>query len=145
MSGIKTSIVVALLSLTINGASAAGCNTGSVEQSAQNNKQTKNGGVPPSPSPVERENVNSELKVLGQGAHNRVRESFVAVARDAETYQELRRLDDNLPILDADAFNHMAVVAAFLGQRRTGGYSVQITRAADGTVRIIESSPPKGS
>jgi hypothetical protein len=145
MLGIKTSLVVALLSLTINGANAAGCNTGTPEQSAQNNKQTKNRSEKPGPSPVERENVNSEIKILGQGAHNQVREAFVAVARDAETYQELRRLDDNLPILGADAFNQVAVVAAFLGQRRTGGYGVEITRAADGTVRIIESSPPKGS
>ncbi|HYY58559.1 MAG TPA: protease complex subunit PrcB family protein, partial [Pyrinomonadaceae bacterium] len=38
-----------------------------------------------------------------------------------------------------------AVVAAFLGQRRTGGYGVEITRAADGTVRVAEKTPPKGS
>lgn len=145
MLDIKTSIVVALLSLTINGASAAGCNTGAGEQSAQNNKQTKNRSVTPGPSPVERENVDSKIKILGQGAHNQVSEAFVAVARDAQTYQELRRLDDNLPVLDDGAFHGMAVVAAFLGQRRTGGYGVEITRAADGTVRIIESSPPKDS
>lgn len=146
MPGIKTSIVVALLSLTINGASAVGCNTGSIEQPpAQNNKQTKNSSVTPGASPVERENVKGEIKILGQGAHNLVRESFVAVARDAKTYQELRRLDDNLPILGEDAFQGMAVVAAFLGQRRTGGFGVEITRAADGTVRIAESSPPKGA
>jgi PrcB C-terminal len=148
MTGIKTSIVVALLSLAANGAGAAGCGTGARQQQppaqqagTSNNTQAKPSGTPS----TGQGNVNGELKILGQGAHNIVGEAFVAVARDAGTYQELRRLDDNLPILSADAFNHTAVVAAFLGQRRTGGYGVEITQSADGAVRILESRPPQGA
>jgi hypothetical protein len=146
MLDIRTSIVVALLSLTINGASAAGCSTGAGEQSAQNNRPTKNRNTTPTPtpSPVVGGNVESEIKILSQGAHSTVSESFVAVARDAQTYSELRRLDDRLPELSADSFNRAAVVAAFLGERRTGGFGVEITRAADGAVRISESSPGEG-
>jgi PrcB C-terminal len=142
MLDIRTSIVVALLSLTINGASAAGCST--MEQSAQNNRPTKNRNATPTRSPVERGNVKSELRILSQGGQSSVFESFVAVARDAETYGELRRLDNRLPELSADSFNHAAVVAAFLGERRTGGFGVEVTRAADGAVRISESSPGEG-
>ena len=145
MLDIRTSIVVALLSLTLNGASAAGCSA--VEQSAQNNRPTKNRNATPtpSPSPAERGNVNSEIKILSQGGHSSVSESFVAVARDAQTYSELRRLDDRLPELSSDLFNHSAVVAAFLGERRTGGFGIAFTRAPDGDVRIKETSPAEGT
>jgi hypothetical protein len=150
MSGIRTSIIVALLSLIANGAAAAGCGTGAQQQrqqSAQQNGQSNDPHVErlPTPPPAEKGNVNSDIKILTQGAHNLVSEAFIAVARDAETYQELRGLDDNLPILSADAFQGTAVVAAFLGQRRTGGYGVEITRSADGALRISESRPPQGA
>lgn len=143
MLDIRTSIVVALLSLTINGASAAGCSTNTVEQSAQNNRPTKNRNATRTPSPVEGGDVKSEIKILSQGGHSTVSESFVAVARDAETYNELRGLDNRLPELSKDSFDHTAVIAAFLGQRNTGGFGVQITPAADGVVRINESRPGK--
>jgi PrcB C-terminal len=148
MLGIKTSIIVALLSLIANGAGTAGCGTGAEQQRqpSQQNQQSNNPPVDRLPTPSkEKGNVDNDLKILRQGGYTLVSEAFVAVARDAETYQELRRLDDNLPILDSDAFNGMAVVAAFLGQRRTGGYSVEITRSADGAVRISETRPPQGA
>ncbi|HVG36030.1 MAG TPA: protease complex subunit PrcB family protein [Pyrinomonadaceae bacterium] len=149
MLGIRTSIIIALLSLIANGAGAAGCGTGAEQQRqqpAQRNQQSNNQQVDRLPTPSrEKGNVDNDLKILRQGAYTLVNDAFVAVARDAETYQELRRLDDNLPILNADEFNGMAVVAAFLGQRRTGGYSVEITRSADGAVRISETRPPQGA
>jgi hypothetical protein len=149
MFGIRTSILVALLSLTLNGASAVGCGT-SADRLAQDNKQSGNKSATPSPRgvPSTREaegNASGDIKILTQGAHISVSEPFIAVARDAETYAELRGLDDKLPALSADAFDRSAVVAAFLGQRRTGGYGVEITRAADGTVRVAEKRPPEGA
>lgn len=151
MLGIRTSFVVALLSLMINGASAAGCSTGTGEPSAQignqqlgNQTLNRNVSRTPSPSPAEREKVKSDIKVLSSGGHIPVSESFIAVARDAETYAELRKLDGRLPELSADSFNKSAVVAAFLGERNTGGFGIEITRAADGTVRINETRPGEG-
>jgi len=144
MLSIRTSIIVALLSLIANGAAAAGC--GTEQQSVQQNRPSNNTRAEQSPTPpAEKGNVNSDIKILRQGAYTLVSEAFVAVARDAETYQELRRLDDNLPILDADDFNGTAVVAAFLGKRRTGGYGVEITRSADGALHISETRPPQGA
>lgn len=145
MFGIRTSVIIALLSLLINGASAAGCGTANGPQQPGQGNRAGNKNAPPAPTPGGSENASGDIKILTQGAYNSVSESFVAVARDVETYKELRRLDDNLPILDADAFSRAAVVAAFLGQRRSGGFGVEITRAADGTVRIREATPPPGS
>jgi hypothetical protein len=89
--------------------------------------------------------VSGDIKILTQGQHASVSESFVAVARDVETYKELRRLDEKLPELGADAFKKAAVVAVFLGQRNSGGFGVEIKRMADGDVRISEATPPPGS
>ena len=149
MLSIKASVIAALLSLAVNGATAAGCGT-SGKQAGQNNQpsnnqQSNNKSAATAPTPGESVNVKNEVKILTQGAHNAVSESFIVVARDAETYAQLRSLDDNLPILSADVFRETAVVAAFLGQRRTGGFGIQITRTADGALRIAEAQPPPGS
>jgi hypothetical protein len=72
-----------------------------------------------------------------------VSNAFIAVARDAETYAALRKLASGLPEAEQDFFSSNLVVAAFLGERRTGGYSVRFTRASGGTLRIEETTPPK--
>jgi hypothetical protein len=89
--------------------------------------------------------MNGELKVLAEGGQSGVEDAFVAVARDAETYAQLRELASRLPEMSADSFKTNAVVAAFLGRRNTGGYAVRMTRATDGVIHLAQSSPPKGS
>ena len=86
----------------------------------------------------------SDLKVLDEGFHSSINDPFVAVLRDAETYSDLLKLDGNLPKLDADFFKSNIVIAAFLGQRNTGGYSVEITRDGSGGVHVVEKKPAKG-
>lgn len=83
------------------------------------------------------------LKTLAAGGYSQVGEAFVAVAREEQTYKELRRLVPDLPELGAEHFRANAVVAAFLGRRRSGGYSVEIARDAEGALRVSEKSPPK--
>ncbi|HEX8773010.1 MAG TPA: protease complex subunit PrcB family protein [Pyrinomonadaceae bacterium] len=141
MFGIRTSVIIALLSLLLNGASAAGCGSGNAPQQSRQDNRAGNKNATPTP----KEGESGDIKILTQGAYNSVSESFVAVARDAETYRELRRLDDNLPILSSEAFKRAAVVAAFLGQRRSGGFGVEIKRSTDGALRINETKPPPGS
>ena len=85
-----------------------------------------------------------ELKVLAEGFHSPVMNSFVAVARDSETYAILLKWDSNLPHLDEGFFKTNVIVAVFLGQRNTGGYKIQITREASGDIRIAEQAPGKG-
>lgn len=104
----------------------------------------------PSPAPQGDENLETKLsgepKELASGGYSSIKEPFVIVARDAETYNRLRRLHEQLPQPDANFFKSNAVVAAYLGQRSSGGYGVQITRdAASGHVRIAEKSPGKGA
>jgi hypothetical protein len=84
-----------------------------------------------------------DIKVLAEGFHSRITKPFVAVVRDAETYAALTRLDENLPKLDADFFKENAAVAAFLGERNTGGYSVDI-RANAIEIVVLEKKPGKG-
>jgi hypothetical protein len=85
----------------------------------------------------------ADIKVLAEGFHSKITKPFVAVVRDAETYAALTRLDENLPKLDADFFKENVVVAAFLGERNTGGYSVEIRPNAI-EISVLEKKPGKG-
>lgn len=113
--------------------------------------RTKNLNVPPRQSQsstgqkdnTENENQTSDdLKVIAQGFHSSITDPFVAVVRDEATYAELTKLDPSLPKLRVDLKTNL-VIAAFLGQRNTGGYSVEITRAASGEIQVTEKAPGK--
>lgn len=147
------------LSLALGGASAAGCGPGQQQQrqppaKPKADKRPPGGGVP-TETPAAGSQQEQPLKTaepvkpdggpetLAAGGHSQVREPFVFVARDPQTYTELRRLAGELPELRDEFFRAGVVVAAFLGQRRTGGYAVEIAREADGALRVSEKSPPK--
>jgi hypothetical protein len=83
-----------------------------------------------------------DIKVLAEGFHSKITKPFVAVVRDAETYAALTALDENLPKLDGDFFKENVAIAAFLGERNTGGYSVEINRCG-GRICVDERSPGK--
>lgn len=145
MLKIRTSVVVLLLSLGMHGAGAAGCGTKRNEAQRNVNQSGNNNTIAqPTPGRVE-ESVSDEIKVLAEGAYGKIEDAFVAVVRDAETYAALRELVENLPPVSADFFETQMVVAAFLGQRRTGGYSVQLTRTADNRLRVSSTPPPAGT
>lgn len=103
------------------------------------------------PTPAGEENLETttsgEIKELAAGSYSSVAEPFIFVARDTQTYAALRQLHDKLPELDARFFNSHAVVAAFLGQRSSGGYGVLITRAGTtgAALRVSQKSPAKDS
>src|SRR5436190_936966 len=82
-----------------------------------------------------------EMKVLTQGSQSSVQEPFVAVCRDDETYQALKKIDRALPKLDKGFFPSHVVLAAYLGMRNTGGYNVEITRK--GNPNINSPSPDR--
>lgn len=93
---------------------------------------------------VENQNNSSGvLKVLAEGSQSAITDSFVAVIRDDATYARLRKMEPNLPKLEADFFRLNVVVAAFLGTRNTGGYSVEISRVENGKIRVAEKAPAK--
>ncbi|HEX8130177.1 MAG TPA: protease complex subunit PrcB family protein, partial [Pyrinomonadaceae bacterium] len=149
-----------LTALVLNTAGASACAVKTREGTSDGNQSKRTTTTTPTtpttpatqPSPVlEGEGnlgtkVSGEIKALAAGSYSSVREAFVGVARDAQTYTHLRQLHDKLPELGADFFKTNAVVAAFLGQRRSGGYSVQITRGGTGgasILRVSEKSPAK--
>ena len=156
MLRIKASLVVALLSLATQGGGAAGCgtktgpgdgvrNSNSVNANAAATTQgNTNAATMPAQGRLE-DAVSDEVKELAGGSYGKIQEPFVAVVRDAETYAALREMIESLPQLNAEFFKTHLVVAAFLGQRRTGGYSVQIARAANNRLRVSSTSPSSGS
>jgi hypothetical protein len=83
-----------------------------------------------------------ELKVLAEGLQSAIKNPFVALVRDADTYAALTKLDGKLPKLDDEFFKTKVVVAAFLGERNTGGYSVEISRDA-AEINVREKKPGK--
>ncbi|HSQ23716.1 MAG TPA: protease complex subunit PrcB family protein [Pyrinomonadaceae bacterium] len=85
----------------------------------------------------------ADLKTLAEGSHSSITDQFVAVIRDDETYTKLRKMQASLPQLEADFFRLHTVVAAFLGRRNTGGYSVEISRGENGKIRVAEKTPAK--
>jgi hypothetical protein len=93
---------------------------------------------------VENKSNSVQLKTLAEGFHSSITDPFVAVIRDDETYSQLRKMEPNLPKLEPDFFQSNVVVAAFLGERNTGGYSVEISREGVGGIRLVEKKPGKG-
>ena len=94
----------------------------------------------PTPTP-NTETSTKALKVLAEGFHSSVTHPFIAVIRDAGTYAELMKLDSALPKLAAEFFNSNAVIAAYLGTRNTGGYSVEIRWGTGLSVGPIPAKP----
>jgi hypothetical protein len=155
------SIALLLAALVLNATGASACAAGTTRDGAGDGQSKRKKATPtpepaPQPAPASaggEENLemkgSGEIKELAAGGHSSVEESFVAVARDAQTYASLRRSYQSLPELDANFFKSNAVVAAFLGQRSSGGYGVQITRgeaAAGGVLlRVSEKSPAKNA
>ena len=86
---------------------------------------------------------NGDLKVLAEGSVSPISTSFLGVFRDAETYAALRAQATNLPELKANFFKSNLVIAAFLGQRNTGGYSIAMVQEPNGKIRIAEKAPAK--
>ncbi|HZH33144.1 MAG TPA: protease complex subunit PrcB family protein [Pyrinomonadaceae bacterium] len=167
MTGNNFGIALMLTTLVLNMTGASACGVGTRGQAdggeqsqakPQRPPQTPPQMPPPAQAkPVAEGEENLETKVSGEirelaaGSYSSVRAPFVGVARDAATYAELRQLHDQLPELGADFFKTNVVVAAFLGQRSSGGYGVRITRGDAGRasgggvlLRVSEKSPAKG-
>jgi PrcB C-terminal len=146
MFSMKAITMAVLLSLALNGVGAAGCDSKHGD-SKQSVNQSKNTGSPPAtPEPVlDAEQVASggDLKIIAEGSQSGVDDAFIAVARDAETYAALSELSGQLPEVSADSFKGSVVVAAFLGRRNTGGYGIEVNRAAGGSLRLTGMRPAK--
>ncbi len=98
----------------------------------------------PPPAPVEKPG-SSDFKILLEGAYSKVETPFVFVARDAETYALIRGMvNEGLPASSTVDFSRAAVVAAFAGEKNTGGWSVAIRQSANKTIVDVRA-PGKGA
>ena len=125
-------IALVTLSSFLTSGGAAGC------------RATQNAEILAGPEPVIEKGQLQErgLKVLAEGAQSAIKSPFVALVRDAGSYAALTKLDGNLPKLDDEFFKTKVVVAAFLGERNTGGYGIEINRDVAG-IRVMEKKPGK--
>ena len=133
------SIIIATMLSMLFSAGADGCrttrNTNPPQQSQNSTATTGN--------PIGQEGqISGGLKVIAQGSHSPITDPFVAVVRDEVTFAELAKLEPSVAKLAVD-FKTNVVVAAFLGQRNTGGYSIEITPAATGEIQVRENVPGK--
>lgn len=86
-----------------------------------------------------------KFQVMASGSYSSQEKPFLAVARDVTVYQTLRAaLAPNLPAQSENYFRSHAVVFAYLGQRRSGGYSVAVVPRAQRLI-VLERGPAKGS
>ena len=137
MINLRTMALITLSVLAVGAGGASGCRAQSPAPPGEKPSENR-------PASQDNDRRAIEIKGLAEGFHSRVNDPFLAVVRDADTYAELGEWAGDLPSLGSDFFKSNAVVAAFLGQRNTGGYSVQITRGGNGEVRIDEKKPGKG-
>jgi len=102
----------------------------------------------PSPTAIsqhEKPSEESGIKVLAEDRYSTQTTPFLAVVRDQGTYTELRKIVPALPVVLDDFFKQNVVVAAFMGQRSSAGYSIEFTRDARGLLHVVAKGPAKGS
>lgn len=128
-------LLLATVSLSLIGCVSAQTNKRKAEQKPKS-KTTKPMNNKPIAEPV------GEIKIIAEGFYGTVETPFIFAARSAETYEQLRKLVENLPPASEIDFTKAAVVAAFAGTKNTGGYSVAIQRTAD-KISIEVVAPPK--
>lgn len=81
--------------------------------------------------------------IISEGSQSKVVKPFIFVARDAENYSLLKNMVGDLPPVQTIDFKNYAVVAAFAGEKNTGGYTVNFKPTRKG-IFISLRSPSKG-
>lgn len=130
-------LIATIFSLLLSGG-AGGCRANQAKSQNNNRPDSKQ----EKEQPVIDEKAANDLKVVAEGFHSAIETPFIAVIRDAAAYSELVKLDHSLPKLDTNSKNNI-LIAAFLGGRNTGGYSVEISRTEHGEIQIHEKKPGK--
>jgi hypothetical protein len=120
------------------------CADAQVKKKAANKKTPAKTSKTAAKKPVATPTAPTAYKVLVEGQYSRIDIPFLLIARDAETYALIRTLVEGLPASSTIDFSKTAVVAAFAGQRNSGGWTVGIRPIPNKTV-IDLNRPPKGS
>jgi hypothetical protein len=131
MLSVKIIAAIVLATSLISGSPSA-CRSNGISQGNKTVRQTND------------KNSTGDVKTIVEGFQCSVTMPFVGVIRDPETYAVVRKQAANIPEIASEFFKSNVVIAAFLGTRNTGGYSVEISREADGQIRVAENAPGKG-
>lgn len=86
--------------------------------------------------------ASGEIKVLAEGSYGKREEPFLFIARDANTYAQLKNMLEDLPSASEIDFDKQAVIAAFAGTKNTGGYSVEIKNSGEKISISVNAPPP---
>ena len=84
-----------------------------------------------------------QVLMMAEGGYSKVNRPFVFVARDESTYSMLDKMVGGVEFSEVD-FDKYAVVAAFSGEKETGGYSISI-KLVNGICEIKDVAPPHGA
>lgn len=86
----------------------------------------------------------SEMKTLAEGTNSKIETPFVFVARDAKTFEFLKTKIENLPTASTIDFTKTAVIAAFAGTKKSGGYSLAVKKSGENYLLEL-LTPPQGA
>ena len=133
-----------LLLLFIFGLALISCVEAQINKTEKNKKteekKVKKETTPCEPAPLKPGADN--LKIIAEGVYGKVEEVFLFVARSAESYKKLQGLVEDLPPASEINFDKTAVVAAFAGEKRTGGYSVAMEKSGEAvSIKVVEPAP----
>ena len=84
----------------------------------------------------------NEIKIIAEGVFGKVEQPFLFVARSAASFKQIQNLVENMPTVGDIDFDKTAVVAAFGGEKRTGGYSVAIEKSGEKILIRLNEPPP---
>lgn len=146
MNGLKPELAACLVLLGLCGAGATAC---AAQQREAPRRAPAENAAPPqqgsaqatAPGQESARGREGEMRTLAEGSYGEAG-PFVAVARDPRVYAALRGAFPSLPELGADFFRSNAVAAVFVGQRNTGGHSIEIRHEGGGRLLVSERVPP---
>lgn len=109
------------------------------KQPAQANEKTTK------PMNETKQREDDRFEILAGNLMGNLEEPLIFAARDAATYELLKKVVPELPAAKEINFQTNAVVAAFLGTKPTAGFDVSINKAANNTIKIEMSDRPQGA
>jgi len=119
--------------------------TASAQRKSNKKKPRKAKPVVMKDVPVQPPTTAADFKILAGGDMSAVEVPFIFVARDAKTYELLKKIAPDLPAATTINFQQNSVVAAFLGTKPTPGYGISIQKTANGATKIGAIEKPAGA
>ena len=135
-------LTIVLIVIGLFGATFANAQKYSAKRRNSKAKITKNKQMPKRQTTAIE---NQQIKILASGLQGNIEETFIFAARDAETYELIKKWVPELPEAREIDFKTNAVIAAFLGTKPTAGFEVEITKSANNNFKVETMGVPSGA